>query len=621
MPKKTSTTKDHSLRTIIRNNAYMLRMIYSITPGRIFAKLLEAFTSYFTWVFFSIIFVQFLLESLENHRSYHSVVVFVMGSMAALGLLILFTSWYNQRYARFTEQKLYQAVSMKLFKKASQVDVGCYENPQFYDQYTRAASEANVRAVRILDDMAGLITNIGAAIFVMFTMARIDPFVALFTFFPVVANFYIGTKTNKISLQHSQDDVPHHRKMAYVNRVVFLQKYAKEIRLSRIFDVVKNLYDDGAAGILANVKKYMRISIVLQFIRAVLIYPFVFEGVWLYVAWRAMIERDLSIADAAMLANAIVVASNLLTSMMDGFVKVAENGLYIANLRGFLTYKPLIDEDQPGRDITTLDSIEFRNVSFAYEGSEPVLRDVSFTVKQGGKLALVGHNGAGKTTIIKLLLRLYDATEGEILLNGRNIREYRVQSVRKLFGVVFQDFQVFSLSAVENVTMAEQMSGSLREKSISAMKTSGIYDKLADLPQGIDSILTREFDSEGIVLSKGQVQKLAISRSLVKDAPALILDEPSSALDPVAEHEIFEALARTYENETNKIVFLISHRLSAAIMADTIYVLDNGSVVEKGSHEELMVKNGLYRMMYMKQAEKYRELDEYSSVEEWEVKA
>jgi ATP-binding cassette subfamily B protein len=311
---------------------------------------------------------------------------------------------------------------------------------------------------------------------------------------------------------------------------------------------------------------------------------------------------------------------------MDGFVKVAENGLYIANLRSFLAYRPQIAEDQPGLEITTLDSIEFRNVSFAYAGSEPVLQGVSFIAKQGNKMALVGHNGAGKTTIIKLLLRLYDATEGEILLNGRNIREYSVQSVRRLFGVVFQDFQVFSLSAVENVAMVEEMSDPLREKSISAMRTSGIYDKLADLPHGTDSTLTREFDSEGVVLSKGQVQKLAIARALVKDAPALILDEPSSALDPVAEHEIFEALARTYEHDANKIVFLISHRLSAAIMADTIYVLDNGSVVERGSHEELMVMNGLYRTMYTKQAEKYRDLEdledleEFSSVEEWEVK-
>jgi ATP-binding cassette subfamily B protein len=290
---------------------------------------------------------------------------------------------------------------------------------------------------------------------------------------------------------------------------------------------------------------------------------------------------------------------------MRDIVKVAENSLYIANLRMFLDYEPQIPEDWDGKIPDKVRSVEFRNVSFAYKDGQYALKNVSFTAKTGQQIALVGHNGSGKTTLIKLLLRLYDPTEGEILLNGINLREYNLKALRSLFGVVFQDFQVFSMTAVENVAMSGELSSEQRESCIKAMEECGILEKFEELPKGADTVLTREFDSEGTNLSKGETQKLAVARALVREAPILLLDEPSSALDPVAEHEMLGLLSKTYSTRDDKLVFLISHRMSAVIDTHNILVLENGEIIQSGTHDKLLSQDGTYNEMFTKQAGKY----------------
>lgn len=375
-------------------------------------------------------------------------------------------------------------------------------------------SEANTRAISVLDSFSTLILSTLSSVYVVYTMLGLDKFVAVFTILPVIGSFLFGKMINRIDFKHNMDDVPYNRRMDYVNRTVLLQKFAKEIRLSKIFNVLRNIYEAGYKGVLKNVDKYKLKHFKLQFLRDFICYPVVFEGVWLYVAFRAIVLKNLGIADCVVLANAIVVATNVLLQVMDSFIKTSENGLYIKNLRSFLNYKEKISENQDGViPEFPINTLEFKNVSFTYEGQqEPVIKSISFKINSDEKVALVGHNGAGKTTIVKLLLRLYDVSEGEILLNDINIKEYNLKEYRKLFGTVMQDFQIISLSAIENVAMSEIEDDSKRRVCIEAMKKSGIYDKLQGLKNGVDTILTREFDDEGAVLSGGEFQKIAIAR-------------------------------------------------------------------------------------------------------------
>lgn len=281
-----------------------------------------------------------------------------------------------------------------------------------------------------------------------------------------------------------------------------------------------------------------------------------------------------------------------------------ENGLYAENIREFLVYEPKIKENENGAVPRADDNtLTLKNVSFTYEGkNEPTLKNVSIDVPPKTKIAIVGYNGAGKSTLVKLLMRLYDTTEGHIKMQNRDIKEYSIDSYRKKFGSVFQDYKVFAGTVGENVVM-DFADNADRAAIIKSLAQSGFSDKLAELEDGIDTPVTREFSEKGVNFSGGEEQKIAIARVFYKNCAVVILDEPSSALDPISEYNLNQTMMHLAENKT---VIFISHRLSTTCMADRIYMLENGEIAECGSHEELMRANGKYAEMFNKQAEKYR---------------
>ena len=253
--------------------------------------------------------------------------------------------------------------------------------------------------------------------------------------------------------------------------------------------------------------------------------------------------------------------------------------------------------------------IKLENISFFYgKGtaySKQALKNVNIEIGKNEKIALVGHNGAGKSTLIKLLLRLYDPTEGSVTLSGVDARDIKLDKYRDMFSVVFQDFKTIALPVFENVLMRPREEGD-DALVVDALKKSGAYDRVMELPNGIETMLTKEFDENGAVLSVGQSQKIAIAHAFVKNSPFIILDEPSSALDPVAESEMYNNMMQAGEG---KGMIFISHRLSSAVGADRIYMLEKGEVVESGTHAELLALNGKYADMFKKQAQNYVDIE------------
>ena len=313
----------------------------------------------------------------------------------------------------------------------------------------------------------------------------------------------------------------------------------------------------------------------------------------------------------------------MFSDLIQKITNFPQHSLYIEKYREFLKYVPKIGGGI--KDIPEFESLEFKNVSFSYEfDSNPkykfhdkdykapvkdekgknALKNVSFTLKKGEKIAIVGYNGAGKTTLIKLMMRLYDPTEGEILYNGVNVKQYDPECYRKMIGTVFQDFKLFATSVAQNVINGKYEENTHREIVLDALDKADFTEKLKTLKNGIDTHLTREFDDEGTNLSGGESQKVVIARVFAGKYPIVIMDEPSSALDPMAEYNLNQSILKSTNDKT---VVFISHRLSTTRIADKIYMFAKGQLIEEGSHKELLERDGKYAEMFRLQSEKYED--------------
>ena len=586
----------------------MIKLIAKICPWRLATTFLSAFLAFFTRVFFSIVFMSFILDAFEQQKSFEEMTIYISIFMLIFLLISLFNSWFSNKYRPLTDQEMNYRINRMVFDKATNIDISCYENPDFYNTYTTAVSEANNRAVSILDNISNITSALISASYLLYKMLSLDFFVALFMIIPIAGTLSYNRYYNKLNYKHYMEDVPYNRKKDYVNRTMFLKKFAKEIRLSKIFNVLSDSYEDSYKNIFKNIDKYKKKYLVLTILQGLVSYQIVFECAWLYIAYKVIVSKTLSASDYIILATAIVNSTTMIIDLIGNISQSANNGLYINNLRKFLNYKEKISEDQDGIIPNSKNFIlELKNVSFVYEGqTEPVLKNISFRINSTEKFALVGHNGAGKTTLVKLLMRLYDVTEGEILLNGINIKKYNLKAYRKLYGTVFQDYQILSMSVLENVRMNTIENDEQRKICEDALKKSGLYQKVTTLKNGVDTTLTREHNNDGAVLSGGEFQKVAISRVFAKDSNIMILDEPSSALDPIAEYEMYETLSGLYsEKDKDKMVILISHRLSSAVMADKVILLEQGEIAESGTHKELLSINGKYAELFLQQAKNY----------------
>lgn len=310
----------------------------------------------------------------------------------------------------------------------------------------------------------------------------------------------------------------------------------------------------------------------------------------------------MGLAELAIMFTAMSTSSWILIGMFNGISEAMKNGQFLEYFRTFMEYEETIPENQDGIiPEPKVTSIEFKNVCFEYKDDKPVINKLSFKIEGDKVCALVGHNGAGKSTIIKLLFRLYDPTSGEILVNGVNIKEYNLKVYRNLFSAAFQDYKVMAMSVKDNVIMGADLDNP-EQTAERALKCAGVWDKVSSLPKGMNTIMTREFDNEGAVLSGGEQQKIVVARAFAQNASVKVFDEPSSALDPIAEYDLYKGIM---SESSGHMTLFISHRLSSVKDADVVFMLENGTVIEQGSHKELMTENGRYCEMFTKQAQNY----------------
>ena len=592
------------------NNKYIFKMLWKIRKGRVVGELFYNALNYIYWVFYDILFLQYLVESLEKGRSFEQIMTFILLAMLGFAVPNILSAWYVHIYKPKSDADIFEAINTMLFEKATHVELECYENTEFYNRFTLAMKDCEQRLAQIAENQCVILTSSIASVFALYYMFRIDHYVIFFIAGPLIGNFVFGKFINEVKFRMNKECVPYNRRMEYVNRTIYLADYAKEFRMSEVFQVMKKIYEEGFQGVLGKIKEYKDRKVLLVFLRNIFTFVVIFQGVIFYSLYRVMETGSMSLSGFTVLFSAMTAVAWMVIQASNAVVKSYEDSLYIANLKAFLEYEPVLDEAQEGvlpKDCENASPeealIAFKGVGFSYYGQKhPVLHDISMTIHRNEKIAVVGHNGAGKTTFIKLLMRLYDVSEGKIQYFGRDIKELDLPEYRKLFGTAFQDYQVFAMTVAENVLMRRPEGREDYLKAEDCLKRAGVYEKVCRLAHGMDTVLTKEFAEDGAVLSGGELQKIAVARAFAKDYEIAVFDEPSSALDPVAEYRLYENILKGCADKT---VLFISHRLSTAVLADRIYLFENGRIVEQGSHEKLMGQNGKYADMFRKQAENY----------------
>lgn len=589
---------------VFSNNLNLLKLCFKASPKYTVLSIVEAIRNEVV-VFLEFTFgLNYVLECAEYGRPFKDAAIFLVGLLAFVMAGLWFNAYLYQKLEMKAKPKIKQALKEMLYMKAKEIDLECYDNPEFYNDYVLAVSEAENQVDRLFGMLSSLFTGLTSIVLSGAFFIGNDPISFGFIFVAFVASLIVGKAVNSLNFKIRNEKNPHERKLNYVNRVFYLNDYAKEVRLNTEVsaELLKD-FDKVNDDILAIDKKNAKKRFWLQYLQSYICNHFIIYVVYMiYLVYSAAVLHRISYSNVAVMLTTANRMKNRMRQFSDVYPKMQEISLYVEKIHKFLAIEPKIvsEGNRPIPEHPT--ELELRNVSFAYNEKDGyILKNVSMKINPYSKIAIVGYNGAGKTTLIKLIMRLYDPNEGEILLNGINIKEYDVAEYRRKIGTVFQDFKIFAATVKENVLLDFEDAGE-DKKVLEAIEKSGFADRLHSLENGLKTNLTTEFEDDGVNLSGGEGQKLAVARVFYKDANMIILDEPSSALDPIAEYHLNHSMLTAAENKS---VIFISHRLSTTRIADKIYMLENGQIIEEGSHEELLTMAGKYAQMWKVQAGQY----------------
>ncbi len=590
-----------------RNNWFLIKLMFSASPSFMIFTLMDSIRNQISIFFEHTYGIGYVLEAAEFHYPFRQVAQFILILAGCITLGMVFTVVAGDYIQEKERPKVREKIKMLLYEKTKELDLACYDNPEYYNEMVLAISEVDTQIDRceafLRNTASGITVFVSTGIYFLIR----DRFSIVFAASSFVMAFAFNQLYNKRSFQIRMERNPHERKREYVKRVFYLGDYAKEIRLNpEIPDILLQTFEQANEEVYRVEKKHAMRRLFLGVMRRYVSNDFFSDVLYItYLVFQAAVRGVLSFSGVAILYNSFGRLKRGMSIFTDVYPFACESSLYVQKIRDFLAYEPKIQSEEGIEPAEGAREMELDGVSFAYDQrTGGLLRDISLHIAPGEKIALVGYNGAGKTTLVKLLMRLYDVDAGRILADGRDIRTYDVQKYRDSIGTVFQDFQIFAGSVRENVLL-DVADGCGEDGIKEALADSGLMERVERMEKGIDMPLTTEFMEDGMDLSGGESQKLAIARVFYKKAGLMILDEPSSALDPIAEYQLNHAMLSATKDKT---VIFISHRLSTTRLADRIIMLEQGRIVEQGSHSELLERDGKYAQMWRVQAGAYIEV-------------
>lgn len=585
----------------IKNSAFIIQQIWRISRIYVIYNLLLSVlyaVESLSWIIVLPLIINNLLSDSPN----------VVFSLSALTLCFLYcaifdgvTSYMTQNYCQKAELKIRNGINRAIYEKAIKTDLSDYDNPKYYDEFIIASSNYPNKTLEIIIQIRNFLISVFVLIgtsTIIFTYSKLILLIMIVSF---ILDYIITDKDNKSYYKYELEVTRYERRRDYYQRVFYLKEYAKELRLNK--HIAESYIDEycrsnntvrdislkyGPLWTLFYILKYLLVGIIIN------------RGlVFSIVAYQVLGSGSLSIGGSYAVFSSVSGFFGKVSSVISFVPELKKSSLYIDKVKAFLDRDSTIVSGEKIPSPSDGIHLKMQDLVFAYPNSSKVINQLNMDIENGQHIAIVGYNGSGKTTLIKLIMRLYEYSGGDILLNETSLRAYDTEEYRRLFGAVYQDFSMFSFSIAENVAMNDAID---ENRLLNSLIRVGMGSKLAELPCGINTSITREFDSEGSDFSGGEKQRMAIARVLYGNKPIIILDEPSSALDPIAEYNLNRIISNELKDKT---VIYISHRLSTVVFADMIYMMKNGAVIESGTHQELMQMNGEYAKMFSLQAEKF----------------
>ena len=588
------------MRHSFSNLFYMLKYIHKATPSRIYVGLFITTINVFSNILVSVYMPKAIIDHLVEGEKQESLWLFIVCCFGVMLLKSILFALYSNIYAPKAELKTNRYMQTMMFEKIRNIDVRYYDDPEYFNEYTRAMQEIDTRTSAVFNTFIGFFTNLFSSVSLLSVIVSLNPIVIIFSLFTIVLNILITTKNNKVNFNYFQERIGLDRKKEYVKRVFYLQQYAKENKILKLYPMLYQKFDQTIQLLFATLRKYSPRLFAFSAVHSLV------QGISLFgsVAYiiHLVFQGSISIGSFTALLSASQTFTSYAQGLFNFYPEIQKHSLYIDNLRNFLSTKSVIEVDSGDIFDADIESLACRDISFSYVEGNTILQNLTLQIHKNQKVAVVGPNGAGKSTIVKLLLRLYDPQQGAVCLNGEDIRRYNIRSIRDKIGVAFQDFQCYAVTIAENILLREVKTSEDEATVWACLQKCGLADKVRKLPEGIHTYVTTEFEENGVIFSGGELQKLALARAFAHNYDIVILDEPSSSLDPIAEYNFFEMVRTATEQKS---VLYISHRLSSVTKADYIYYVDNGQVLEEGTHSQLMLRNGKYAEMFRLQAESY----------------
>ena len=589
----------------LRNVPAVLKIVWESGPPVVVFGLISRLLSsivpvVFLWI--TKLIIDGIVHAVSTHQPVQPRFWWLVASEFFLAILTSALSRATDYTDALLADKYTRHVSIQVMNHAAGLDLQAYEDPVFYDRLERARVQATDR-LGMIQAVGRLVQQIITTVTLSISIMLFSPWLMLLLILGVVPAFLGESHFAFVGYAKNFRQTPVRRQLDYLRVLGGSKEAAKELKLFGLKDFLLERFTRLSDEIYAENVALSRRRLIAGTLLSV-VGTMGYYSAYVFVIWRT-VHGAISIGTLTFLAGAIQQASSNIQQIFSTIAGIADQALFLTDLLAFFEMRPTI-RSKPNalpapRPI--LRGFEFRNVSFHYPGSSRLVLDhLDFQLQPGERVALIGENGQGKTTIVKLITRLYDPTEGEVLLDGIDLREYDLEDLHREIGVIFQDFMRYEMTARDNIAVGRVEEIDNLERLQEAARKSMADGVVERLSRGYEQMLGRRFD-HGVDLSGGEWQKVALARAYVRDAQLLILDEPTAALDARSEFEVFRRFA---ELTAGKTAFFISHRFSTVRMADRIIVLENGRITEEGSHEQLANMGGRYAEMFELQASSYR---------------